>query len=93
MCCSDDWWYRDGRSEYLHPVSTDSLEEYLTQMGVLSAADKSHHKARQKGISHPNFVSKVLRSLRAFHLNFKPHTIVQQVFIAMLATPVFVPLP
>jgi len=82
-----DWWYRDERSEYLHPVSTDSLEGYLTQMGVL---DKSHHqRSQQKSIS-PNFASKVLRSLRAFHLNFKPHFIVQQIFLAMLVTPLFI---
>ena len=86
---SKDWWYRDEQSEYLHIVSMDSLEEYLTQMGVLDKAKSHQQQKRENKSISPNFGSKVLVTLRAFHLNFKPHFIVQQVFLGMVFTQFF----
>jgi len=81
-----DWWYRDGKEEYLFPVSADNLEEYLRNAGVLTTSAKSSKKSATKK-QNGNWISRSLTQLREFHQTFKPHFIVQQVFLGMVALP------
>jgi len=82
---TEDWWYRDSKTEYLHSVSADNLQEYLTQVGIL-LPDESIKNRRSGGGMLSNIVSK----LRTFHQKFQPHFVVQQVFLAMIILPYFI---